>query len=76
MTKPREWDCGCWDTPYDHNRLVIRERPDGLYDLLHIRYTRTREGMQKIESPCGVYRELNAAKTAGWTLWRQLSDIG
>jgi len=72
MTKPREWDCGCWDTPYDHNRLVIGERPDGLYDVIHVRYVRTVAGMQKSESPVGVYRDLAKAREAGWALWRQL----
>ena len=72
MLKPREWDCGCWDTPYDHNRLVIRERPDGLYDVIHVRYVRGVAGMQKSESPVGVYRDLAQAREAGWQLWREL----
>jgi len=72
MTKPREYDCGTWNDFAGISRITVRERGDGLFDLLHIRYTRTVAGMQKIESPCGVYRELNAAKDAGWALWREL----
>jgi len=72
MRKIKQWDCGCWDTAWDHNRITVRERPDGLFDLVHVRYVRTRDGLVKSESPCGVYRDLAQAREAGWALWRQL----
>jgi len=72
MTKPREWDCGTWNTAWDHNRITVRERQDGLYDVVHVRFVRTREGMRKTESPVGVYQDLAQAREAGWALWRQL----
>jgi len=76
MLKLREFDCGTWNDFAGINRITVRERPDGLYDLLHIRHTHTVAGMQKSESPCGIFKTLDQAREAGWALWRQLSDIG
>jgi len=72
MRKIKQWDCGSWSDAYAHNRITVRERGDGFYDLLHVRFVRTREGMRKTESPVGVYRDLAQAREAGWALWRQL----
>ena len=72
MLKLREFDCGTWDDFAGINRITVRERPDGLFDLVHVRYVRTRDGLVKSESPCGVYRDLAQAREAGWALWRQL----
>ncbi len=77
MTKKlREFDCGTWDTIYDHNRITVRERPDGLFDVIHVRYVRTVEGLVKSESPCAVFRDLAKAKEAAWAIWRELREAG
>jgi len=72
MLKLREFDCGTWDDFAGINRITVRERPDGLFDLVHVRYVRGVAGMQKSESPVGVYRDLAQAREAGWQLWREL----
>jgi hypothetical protein len=37
----REWDCGRYDAQSEFGRITVRERADGLYDLIHVRYERT-----------------------------------
>jgi len=74
MTRLREWDCGTWDTAWDHNRITVRERPDGLFDLVHVRYVRTVAGMQKSESPCGIAHSLAEAKERGYAIWKSLRE--
>ena len=74
MLNLREFDCGCWDTPHDHNRITVRERQDGLYDVVHVRYVRTRDGLVKSESPCGIFKTLDQAREAGWALWKELQS--
>jgi adenylosuccinate synthase len=68
----REWDCGVYDAKSEFGRVTVRERPDGLYDLIHVRYTRTARGLLKSERVVGVYSDLAQAKAAGWQLSRAL----
>ena len=68
----KEWDCGYYDAQSEFGRITVRERADGLYDLIHVRYTRTAQGPVKSESAVGVYNDLTRAKAAGWELSRAL----
>jgi ribulose 1,5-bisphosphate synthetase/thiazole synthase len=68
--KLREWDCGYWNTPHEFGRVTVRERADGLYDVIHVSYRRTAQGWVRSESAVGVYNDLTRAKNAGWQLSR------
>jgi adenylosuccinate synthase len=70
----REWDCGYYDAKSEFGRVTVRERADGLYDLIHVRYTRTARGLLKSERAVGVYSDLAQAKDAGWALSRALDS--
>jgi hypothetical protein len=70
----REWDCGYYDAQSEFGRITVRERADGLYDLIHVRYTRTAQGPVKDESVVGIYNDLARAKDAGWELSRSLDS--
>jgi adenylosuccinate synthase len=68
----REWDCGYYDAQGEFGRVTVRERSDGRFDLIHVRYTRTAQGPVKSERAVGVYSDLAQAKDAGWELSRAL----
>jgi adenylosuccinate synthase len=68
----REWDCGYYDAQSEFGRITVRERSDGRFDLIHVRYTRTAQGLLKSECVVGVYSDLAQAKDAGWQLSRAL----
>jgi hypothetical protein len=70
----REWDCGRYDAKSEFGRITVRERADGLYDLIHVRYTRTARGPVKDERVVGIYNDLARAKDAGWELSRALGS--
>jgi hypothetical protein len=70
----REWDCGYYDAKSEFGRITVRERADGLYDLIHVRYERTAQGPVKDERIVGVYDDLAQAKAAGWALSRALDS--
>jgi ribosomal protein S24E len=70
----KEFDCGYYNTPNSFGRITVRERADGLYDLIHVRYTRTAQGLVKSECAVGVYNDLTRAKDAGWELSRALDS--
>jgi hypothetical protein len=68
----KEWDCGYYDAQSEFGRITVRERADGLYDLIHVRYERSAQGLLKSERAVGVYNDLARAKDAGWALSRAL----
>jgi adenylosuccinate synthase len=68
----KEWDCGVYDAGHEFGRITVRERADGRFDVVHVRYTRTAQGLVKSESVVGVYSDLAQAKDAGWALSRAL----
>jgi ribosomal protein S24E len=68
----REWDCGYYDAQSEFGRITVRERSDGRFDVVHVRYVRTAQGPLKSESVVGVYSDLTRAKDAGWALSRAL----
>jgi hypothetical protein len=68
----REWDCGYYDAKSEFGRITVRERDDGRFDVIHVRYERTAQGLLKSESIVGVYSDLVQAKDAGWQLSRAL----
>jgi adenylosuccinate synthase len=68
----KEWDCGYYDAKSEFGRVTVRERADGRFDLIHVRYTRTAQGPVKSESAVAVYSNLTRAKDAGWALSRAL----
>jgi adenylosuccinate synthase len=68
----REWDCGYYDAKSEFGRVTVRERADGRFDLIHVRYERTAQGLLKSESIVGVYNDLAQAKNAAWALSRSL----
>jgi adenylosuccinate synthase len=68
----KEWDCGRYDAGHEFGRITVRERADGRFDVVHVRYTRTARGPVKSESVVGVYSDLAQAKDAGWALSRAL----
>jgi hypothetical protein len=68
----REWDCGVYDAQGEFGRVTVRERADGLYDLIHVRYERTAQGLVKSERVVRVYNDLAQAKAAGWAMSRAL----
>ena len=70
----REWDCGYYDAQDEFGRVTVRERPDGRFDVVHVRYTRTARGPLKSERAVGVYNDLAQAKNAGWKLSRSLDS--
>jgi adenylosuccinate synthase len=70
----REWDCGYYDAQSEFGRITVRERPDGRFDVVHVRYTRTAQGPVKSESAVAVYSNLTRAKDAGWELSRALDN--
>jgi ribulose 1,5-bisphosphate synthetase/thiazole synthase len=70
----REWDCGIYNTQGEFGRVTVRERADGLYDVVHVRYERTAQGLLKSESIVAVYNDLAQAKDAGWALSRALDS--
>jgi ribulose 1,5-bisphosphate synthetase/thiazole synthase len=72
----KEWDCGYYDAKSEFGRVTVRERADGLYDLIHVRYERTARGLLKSESIVGVYSDLARARDAGWQLSRSLRERG
>jgi hypothetical protein len=70
----REWDCGVYDSQGGFGRVTVRERADGRFDVVHVRYTRTARGPVKDECVVGVYNDLAQAKNAGWELSRSLDS--
>jgi adenylosuccinate synthase len=70
----REWDCGYYDAQDEFGRVTVRERADGLYDVVHVRYERTAQGLVKSERAVRVYSDLAQAKAAGWALSRSLDS--
>jgi adenylosuccinate synthase len=68
----KEWDCGYYDTRSEFGRVTVRERADGRFDVVHVRYERTAQGLLKSEHAVGVYDDLAQAKAAGWALSRAL----
>jgi adenylosuccinate synthase len=70
----KEWDCGYYNTPNEFGRITVRERDDGRFDVVHVRYTRTAQGPVKSESVVAVYSNLTRAKAAGWQLSRALDS--
>jgi adenylosuccinate synthase len=68
----REWDCGCYDAWNEFGRITVRERSDGRFDVVHVRYERTAQGLLKSESVVAIYDDLAQAKDAGWELSRSL----
>ena len=76
MTRLREWDCGTWDTAWDHNRITVRKRGDGFYEIVHVRFERTPEGLKEAESKYGIAPSLVKAREIGRQLWEKLSNAG
>jgi hypothetical protein len=72
--KLREWDCGYYDARSEFGRVTVRERDDGRFDVVHVCYERTAQGLLKSESIVGVYNDLARAKDAGWALSRALDS--
>jgi hypothetical protein len=70
----KEWDCGYYNTPNEFGRVTVRERSDGRFDVVHVRYTRTAQGLVKSERAVGVYSDLAQARDAGWQLSRALDS--
>jgi hypothetical protein len=70
----REFDCGYYDAQDEFGRVTVRERADGRFDVVHVRYTRTAQGPVKDERIVGVYNDLARAKDAGWALSRALDS--
>jgi hypothetical protein len=70
----REWDCGYYDAQSEFGRITVRERADGRFDVVHVRYERTARGPVKSESVVAVYSDLVQAKAAGWQLSRALDS--
>jgi len=70
----KEWDCGYYDAQDEFGRVTVRERADGRFDVVHVRYERTAQGLLKSESIVGVYNDLARAKDAGWELSRALDS--
>jgi homoserine trans-succinylase len=70
----REWDCGVYDAKSEFGRVTVRERADGRFDVVHVRYERTAQGLVKSERAVGVYSDLVQAKNAGWELSRALDS--
>jgi hypothetical protein len=70
----REWDCGYYDAQSEFGRVTVRERADGRFDVVHVRYERTAQGLVKSERAVGVYSDLVQAKNAGWELSRALDS--
>jgi hypothetical protein len=68
------WDCGIYNTQGEFGRVTVRERADGRFDVVHVRYTRTAQGPVKDERIVGVYNDLVQAKDAGWALSRSLDS--
>jgi hypothetical protein len=61
----REWDCGVYDAKSEFGRVTVRERADGRFDVVHVRYERTARGLLKSERAVGVYSDLVQAKGRG-----------
>jgi len=72
--KLREFDCGYYNTQVEFGRVTVRERDDGRFDVVHVRYERTAQGPVKDECVVGVYNDLARAKDAGWELSRSLDS--
>jgi hypothetical protein len=70
----REWDCGIYNTQGEFGRVTVRERADGRFDVVHVCYTRTAQGLVKSERVVGIYNDLAQAKDAGWALSRALDS--
>jgi hypothetical protein len=70
----KEWDCGYYEAQSEFGRVTVRERADGLYDVVHVRYERTARGPVKDERIVRVYSDLAQAKDAGWALSRSLDS--
>jgi adenylosuccinate synthase len=70
----KEWDCGVYDAGHEFGRITVRERADGRFDVVHVRYTRTAQGPVKSERAVGVYNDLAQAREAGWALSRSLDS--
>jgi hypothetical protein len=70
----KEWDCGVYDAGHEFGRITVRERADGRFDVVHVRYTRTAQGPVKSERVVGVYNDLAQAREAGWELSRSLDS--
>jgi hypothetical protein len=70
----KEWDCGVYDAGHEFGRITVRERADGRFDVVHVRYTRTAQGPVKDECVVGVYSDLVQAKDTGWALSRALDS--
>jgi adenylosuccinate synthase len=68
----KEWDCGYYDAKSEFGRVTVRERADGRFDVVHVRYERTAGGLLKSECVVAVYNDLARAKDAGWALSRAL----
>jgi hypothetical protein len=68
----KEWDCGYYDTKSEFGRLTVRERADGRFDVVHVRYERTAQGLLRGENIVAVYNDLARAKDTGWALSRAL----
>jgi hypothetical protein len=70
----KEWDCGYYDAQSEFGRVTVRERADGRFDLIHVRYERTAGGLLKSERAVGVYNDLARAKDVAWQLSRALDS--
>jgi hypothetical protein len=70
----REFDCGYYDAQDEFGRVTVRERADGRFDVVHVRYERTARGLLKSERAVAVYNDLAQAKDAGWALSRALDS--
>jgi hypothetical protein len=70
----KEWDCGYYDAKSEFGRVTVRERADGRFDVVHVRYERTARGLLKSERAVGVYNDLAQAREAGWELSRSLDS--
>jgi adenylosuccinate synthase len=70
----KEWDCGYYDAQSEFGRVTVRERADGRFDVVHVRYERTAQGLVKSESIVAIYDDLARAKDAGWALSRALDS--
>jgi hypothetical protein len=68
----KEWDCGYYDAQDEFGRITVRERSDGRFDVIHVRYKRTARGLLKSERAVGIYNDLVQAREAGWELSRAL----
>jgi ribulose 1,5-bisphosphate synthetase/thiazole synthase len=70
----REFDCGYYDAKSEFGRITVRERADGRFDVVHVRYERTAQGLVKSESIVAIYDDLARAREAGWELSRSLDS--